>query len=198
MELSYRLEVGTHHRKAPLADGGREKEQRGSVEAGGTQPLMRERVVEQGLGAGLRRRHEDQVGAERTQLAPTALPQRNLLRQVTWSMPSGQAIAQVLGVDRLSLSDLNELSSYGLGLEKNTPLWYYALAEAEVMEQGLHLGPVGGRIVAEVIIGLLQTDPASYLSSSPSWTPTLPTRYSTDGGFRMIDFLAFAGVDGVR
>jgi len=129
---------------------------------------------------------------------PTALPQRNLLRQVTWSMPSGQAIAQVLGVDRLSPSDLNELSSYGLGLEKNTPLWYYALAEAEVMEQGLHLGPVGGRIVAEVIIGLLQTDPASYLSSSPSWTPTLPTRYSTDGGFRMIDFLAFAGVDGVR
>jgi len=129
---------------------------------------------------------------------PTALPQRNLLRQVTWSMPSGQAVAGVMGVDRVSPSDLNELSAYGLGLHKSTPLWYYALAEAEVMEQGLHLGPVGGRIVAEVIIGLLQTDPASYLSSNPTWTPTLPAKYSPTGQFRMIDLLAFAGVDGAR
>src|SRR5204863_8891210 len=107
---------------------------------------------------------------------PTALPQRTLLRQVTWSMPSGQAVAKTMGVDRVSPSDLNELSPYGLGLEKSTPLWYYALAEAEVMEQGLHLGPVGGRIVAEVIIGLMQTDPGSYLSSNPGWTPTLTAR----------------------
>src|SRR6266571_6353318 len=42
---------------------------------------------------------------------PTALPQRNLLRQVTWSMPSGQAIARAMGVNRVSPSDLNELSS---------------------------------------------------------------------------------------
>jgi Animal haem peroxidase len=129
---------------------------------------------------------------------PTALPQRNLLRQVTWSMPSGQSIAKVMGVNRVSPSDLNELSAYGLGLEKSTPLWYYALAEAEVMEQGLHLGPVGGRIVAEVIIGLMQTDPGSYLFSNPTWTPTLPAKYSGSGQFKMIDLLAFAGVDGVR
>ena len=31
------------------------------------------------------------------------------------------------------------------------------------MEQGLHLGPVGGRIVGEVFIGLLQLDRDSYL-----------------------------------
>jgi len=130
--------------------------------------------------------------------APTALPQRNLLRQVTWSMPSGQAVARVMGVDALSSSDLRELGGYGLGLQKSTPLWYYTLAEADVMEQGLHLGPVGGRIVAEVIIGLLQTDPASYLSSNPGWTPTLPAKYSSSGQFRMIDLLAFSGVDGVR
>jgi len=129
---------------------------------------------------------------------PTALPQRNLLRQVTWSMPSGQAIANLMGVDRVSPSDLSELAHYGLGLHTSTPLWYYALAEAEVMEDGLHLGPVAGRIVAEVIIGLLQTDPASYLSSNPSWTPTLPAKYSGAGAFRMIDLLAFAGVDGIR
>jgi hypothetical protein len=138
------------------------------------------------------------LGAIASHDQPTALPQRNLLRQVTWSMPSGQSIADEMGVDALSPGDLSELSAYGLRLERHTPLWYYALAEAEVMAQGLHLGPVGGRIVAEVIIGLLQTDPASYVSSNPSWTPTFPRKYSTDGGFRMIDFLAFAGVDGVR
>jgi len=66
------------------------------------------------------------------------------------------------------------------------------------MAQGLHLGPVAGRIVAEVIIGLLQTDPASYLTSNPTWTPNLPAKYSPAGQFRMIDLLAFAGVDGIR
>ncbi|MGH7825720.1 MAG: hypothetical protein ACREQ7_11175 [Candidatus Binatia bacterium] len=30
--------------------------------------------------------------------------------------------------------------------------------EAEIMESGLHLGPIGGRIVGEAIIGLLQLD----------------------------------------
>jgi hypothetical protein len=129
---------------------------------------------------------------------PTALAQRNLLRQVTWSMPSGQSIAKLMDVDRVTPSDLKELGGYGLGLDKSTPLWYYALAEASVVADGLHLGPVGGRIVAEVILGLLQTDPGSYLYRDPSWTPTLPSPYSGPGEFRMIDFLAFAGVDGLR
>ena len=81
-----------------------------------------------------------------------------------------------------------------LDLDRRTPLWYYILKEAEVREDGLRLGPVGGRIVGEVIIGLLQTDPASYLSVNPSWTPTLPKAGST---FRMTDFLRFAKVDPV-
>jgi hypothetical protein len=41
---------------------------------------------------------------------------------------------------------------------------------------GQHLGPVGGRIVAEVFIGLLQTDPHSYISARPSWQPELPSQ----------------------
>jgi hypothetical protein len=56
----------------------------------------------------------------------------------------------------------------------------------------LHLGPVGGRIVAEVLIGLLQTDPGSYLATRPRWRPTLPANSET---FRITDFLTFAGVD---
>jgi hypothetical protein len=63
------------------------------------------------------------------------------------------------------------------------------------MEAGLHLGPVGGRIVAEVFIGLLQTDPNSYITREPAFTPTLPTGTGHPEDFRMIDFLTFAGVD---
>jgi hypothetical protein len=129
---------------------------------------------------------------------PTALPQRTLLRHITWSLPSGQDIGRAMNVDKVSQHQLAELSHYGLGLDKSTPLWYYALAEAEIMENGLHLGPVAGRIVGEVILGLLQTDPNSYLVTQPSWTPTVPRAHSTDGGFRMIDFLAYAGVDANR
>ncbi len=44
-----------------------------------------------------------------------------------------------------------------------------------------------------MIIGLLQSDPASYLSYDPRWRPTLPAR--TAGDFRMVDFLTLAGVD---
>ena len=57
---------------------------------------------------------------------------------------------------------------------------------------GFHLGPVGGRIVGEVVIGLLQSDPASYVAKQPLWTPTLQ---NPGTGFRMVDFLTFAGVD---
>lgn len=44
------------------------------------------------------------------------------------------------------------------------------------MEEGLHLGPVGGRIVAEVFIGLLQTDPKSYVNVRPEWIPESPPK----------------------
>ena len=67
------------------------------------------------------------------------------------------------------------------------------LKEAEVIADGLHLGPVGGRIVAEVIIGLLQTDPASYLTVAADVEADAAARQ--DGTFRMTDFLTFAGVD---
>lgn len=47
-----------------------------------------------------------------------------------------------------------------------TPLWFYSLAEAE--QNGGRLGPVGGRIVAGTLIGLLRDDPHSVLNSL--WT----------------------------
>ena len=54
---------------------------------------------------------------------PTALPQRNLLRHLTWSLPSGQSIASAMRVPALGPSDLRELAGFGVGFEWDTPLW---------------------------------------------------------------------------
>jgi hypothetical protein len=121
---------------------------------------------------------------------PQALPERNLLRQLTWRLPSGQDIAQAMGLKKLTPTELRDLKPYGF--EKSTPLWYYVLREAELRADGLTLGKVGGRIVAEVLIGLIQSDPSSYLAQKPDWTPTLT---AVGSAFRMKDFLTFAGVD---
>jgi len=126
---------------------------------------------------------------------PASLMQRNLLRCVTWQIPSGQRIASEMGIPPLSNAELAELQPIRASFVESTPLFYYILKEAELREDGLRLGPVGGRIVAEVFIGLLQLDPDSYLSVQPSWVPTLPTHGGTPESFRMIDFLTFAGVD---
>ena len=89
---------------------------------------------------------------------------------------------------------LRQLRRYGLGLEDSTPLWFYVLREARVLGDGRHLGPVGGRIVGEVFLGLLERDRHSYLGQR-GWRPTLPQRAGrVTGEYTMIDFLTFAGV----
>lgn len=126
---------------------------------------------------------------------PNVLPERTLLRHITWLLPSGQAIAREMGVPELSRADLSELRDIDRRFDRSTPLFYYVLKESELMEDGERLGDVGGAIVAEVIVGLLQLDPSSFLSA-PGWTPELPTiGDSVTGEFHMVDFLAFAGVD---
>ncbi|UPT86552.1 heme peroxidase family protein [Bradyrhizobium barranii subsp. apii] len=76
-------------------------------------------------------------------------------------------------------------------LHENAPLWYYILREAELADAvktdfededekptsqvlgGSRLGDVGGRIVAEVLIGLVVADNQSYLVQDPNWRPTV-------------------------
>jgi hypothetical protein len=125
---------------------------------------------------------------------PTALPQRNLLRHLTWGIPSGQRIARAMGVPVLGPADFPELRDLGAGFDASTPFFYYVLKEAELREDGLRLGPTGGRLVAEVLIGLLQNDPSSFLNAQPNWRPPPPFRDAVRG-FTMADFLTFAGVD---
>jgi hypothetical protein len=70
----------------------------------------------------------------------------------------------------------------GAPLKGNAPLWFYILREAEYYGAtepsreaaamgGQHLGPVGSRIVAETLIGLLWLDPTSFLHSSRGFRP---------------------------
>ncbi len=123
---------------------------------------------------------------------PVALPQRTLLRHLTWSLPSGQAVARRMHAPVLSRGDLADLGAYGYGLDRSTPLWLYVLREAQLVNDGQYLGPVGGRIVAEVMLGLL--------ACRPEQLPEPAAALAADAGrsgpaYAMPDFLRFAGVD---
>ncbi|MGI9623919.1 MAG: peroxidase family protein, partial [Acidimicrobiales bacterium] len=127
-------------------------------------------------------------------IGPMSLATRNLLRHITWGIPSGQQLAEVMSTAPLAADDLADVTDISPELGAATPLWLYVLREAEVVADGLHLGPVGGRIVAEVLIGLLELDPTSFLNVDPTWRPTLPSRLGS-GEFAMADLLTVAGVD---
>lgn len=125
---------------------------------------------------------------------PQSLAQRNLLRHLTFSLPSGQRVAKAMSLPQLSKGDLSALAPFGL--DDRTPLWFYILREAAVTQNGERLGPVGARIVTEVFIGLMQGDSTSYLSQDPDWQPSLPTIDASKTGddFKIIDLLRYAGV----
>ena len=131
---------------------------------------------------------------------PKSLAQRNLMRGRTFGLPSGQRVARAMRaglrpgtavrIDVLEPSELSELQP--MGLDRETPLWYYVLREADLRGGGRHLGPMGARIVAEVLIGLLEGDAMSYLAADREWTPFL----GSGGEFRLADLLRVAGVAG--
>jgi hypothetical protein len=128
-----------------------------------------------------------------------ALPQRTLQRGLDEGLPSGQKVAKAMGepvlADDLRLDDKVSRSARD-ALVRETPLWFYILREAERATDGdgralagRHLGPVGGRIVAEVLVGLLEGDPTSYLSEKPTWQPE---ELDTGGKFEMADLVEIA------
>jgi hypothetical protein len=125
-----------------------------------------------------------QVTGDVDEDAYRSLAVRDLMRGAATDLPSGETVAAALGVEPLTADEV------GPGWASGTPLWFYILKEAEARGDGNQLGPVGGRIVAEVLLGLLRADPDSYLSVDPSWTPTLP-RYDS-ASFGLADLLLFA------
>jgi heme peroxidase len=111
-----------------------------------------------------------------------SLANRDLQRGHAVGLPSGEAVARRLGVPVLSGAQI------GLGWAE-TPLWFYILKEAEALHDGDQLGPVGGRIVGEVLVGIIDGDPESFRSVEPDWLPTLPSRR---GAFGLADILVRA------
>jgi hypothetical protein len=132
------------------------------------------------------------LGAIASHDTPTALPQRNLLRHLTWQLPGRTNRRPSDGRHPARPRRPTGARAAGRWLRTQHTALVLHPQEAEVVADGLHLGPVGGRIVTEVFVGLLQSDPNPYLATQPRWQPTLPAR---NGSFRMTDFLTFAGVD---
>jgi hypothetical protein len=117
-------------------------------------------------------------------------------------MPTGQAVAEEMGIPALTPAELltvarqsgnrNQVKALedGRFLER-TPLWYYLLAEAKIHKNGDRLGPVASRIVAEVLVGLVQRSEHSILRD-PGWKPTMPQ--ANPQVFVLADLLRFAKV----
>ncbi len=116
-----------------------------------------------------------------------SLATRDLERGRLVGLPSGEAVARELGVEPLAA---DEVGLREHGWEYETPLWLYVLKEAEARAGGERLGPVGGRIVGEVLVGIVDNDPESFRSVDPGWTPTLPSR---TGAFGLADIVRPAG-----
>jgi hypothetical protein len=143
---------------------------------------------------------------------PPSLAERNLLRGWRLGLPSGQHVARRMGVAPLA----DEKILIGQGVDKpdtplpdilsispvfkgNCPLWTYILAEAMYHQEPVQipvvedksintprLGPVGGRIVAEVFLGLMFKDKHSLLTLAPDWQPPKGADY------RLKDFVQYA------
>ena len=137
-----------------------------------------------------------------TNRARRSLSALNLLRGWRMGLPSGQSVARKMGLDALSDDQLFDhadadraaarqalLAEAKNRFADNCPLWFYILREAELVADGVHLGQVGGTIVAEVLSGLVMEDRFSFLAQWPNWRPTLPG--ATSGHFTMADLINF-------
>ncbi len=93
----------------------------------------------------------------------------------------------------MPITDINPV------FKNNCPLWTYILAEAMLKQASVkipvneavslttpQLGPVGGRIVAEVFLGLMFGDNHSLLNRDSNWHPM------NNSDFALKDFVKFA------
>lgn len=109
-----------------------------------------------------------------------ALSRRNLMRGETFCLPDGQVMARFVagllgpsaGITVLTDDQLWSAPFANIGLS-SVPLWFYLLREAQLdpSSNGERLGPLGARIVAEVLIGVLQKDPQSILNQGAGFAP---------------------------
>jgi hypothetical protein len=146
----------------------------------------------------------------RIAIDPSSLALRNLERGLTFQLPSGQRVAEALGLQPIADEDLvigkavvgsprMPITEIAPGFAGNAPLWAYILSEAQVMswknaaagadknQIPVRLGPVGGRLVAEVFASLLRGDPTSYLHADPAFEPF--TAFTRGGRFGLAELI---------
>ena len=97
-----------------------------------------------------------------------SLAVRDMQRGQGVGLPSGEAVARHIGIVPLTEEQVGLAST---GWRGETPLWYYVLREADACTGGHRLGPVGGRIVTEVLVGLIDADATSYRQGDQEWRP---------------------------
>jgi hypothetical protein len=147
---------------------------------------------------------------------PPSLALRNLERGWALKLPSGQAVARAMHLTPLSDDQIIigkavdepgpddpqlKIGTIANGVfAGNCPLWTYILAEARQFRADVtipvtgapgtiktpQLGPVGGRITAEVFLGMMFGDAASMMSLDPHWAPV------TGADFRLKDLVTYA------
>ena len=144
---------------------------------------------------------------------------RNLMRGQASGLASGQDVARAMGYEPLSDKDLmvgkatvdgltenQSITAYGDSFKGQAPLWFYVLAEAQYTwcnrarahtgddfaKNTLpgHLGPVGGQLVAETFVALMELDPDSVLHAPRDWQPL----YGQGSRFGMVDLVRTAGL----
>jgi hypothetical protein len=141
---------------------------------------------------------------------PSSMALRDLERAVTFGLPSGQQVAKALGLPVLADDEImigaattespkQLITEVAPGFADNAPLWVYILSEAWVTswdnaDPGLpkdqipvRLGPLGGRLVAEVFAALLRDDPTSYLNAKRTFEP-IPD-FTRDGTFGLAQLI---------
>jgi len=146
---------------------------------------------------------------------PSSLAQRNLERGWRLGLPSGQHVAKAMQVPVMDDKDILigkgvdpppaageepvSITTVSPVFVKNCPLWTYILAEAMHHQETVkipvkeslsittpRLGPVGGRIVAEVFLGLIFGDNHSVLRLEPTFCP------KNNPNFALKDFVSYA------
>lgn len=201
---------------ARIVDGARKVQPSYKIDTAMTNPLAYLPEFSQAGGRNAR----DKDGFARPQPGAMAnLAMRNLTRGQVSGLPSGQDVARAMGLDPIPDRDLRvgkasvegltenrSITDYGDSFRGKAPLWFYVLAEAQqdwcarasslsgdaLMRNTLpnHLGPVGGRLVAETFIALMELDPASVLHAPADWRPS----YGAGGRFGMVDLVRTAGL----
>lgn len=136
--------------------------------------------IDTGLNKHFERMHDVKPGMSG---AMAHLARRNLRRGYRLSIPSAQGCLDALqhkGIELQKLTEEQLLEGHTSNavkagnFHKSTPLWFYILKEAEILNNGDSLGPLGTTLVADTLLGLLKHTPRSYINEAPggeSWMP---------------------------